>query len=193
MNTVALDRYGALVREYHRTLDLVSPAALNDWDSLLADALLYGELIDELLPAAGAVLDLGSGVGLPGIPLACTRAGLAVRLVERRRRRSAFLNLVTGQLGLANLSVDAADVSDVTGHTADVITAQAVGRFADVYALTRHLHAGEVLLVSSKGSDWQDEAAELEQRTGVSVSASAVRSRSAGTGLVVGILMPGGR
>lgn len=51
MNTAALDRYGALVREYHRTLDLVSPAALKDWDSLLADALLYGELIDELLPA----------------------------------------------------------------------------------------------------------------------------------------------
>lgn len=192
MNTAALERYGSLVREYHRTLDLVSPAALKQWDSLLADALLYGELIDELLPAATTVIDLGSGAGLPGIPLACSRTELQVRLVERRRRRSAFLSLVNGQLGLDNLAVDSVDVSDLSGHTAEVITAQAVGRFADVYALTRHLHATEVLLVSSKGSDWQDEAAELEQRTGVSVRASAVRDRSAGTGLVVGIVLPGG-
>ena len=187
-----LEAYSRLVREYHQTLDLISSQALGQWAAMLADALLYAEVIAELLPSAQSLLDVGSGVGLPGVPLAIANPDWDVRLVERRRRRSAFLNLVRGQLGLSNVTVEQADVSVLASGSAQVVTAQAVARFAAVYTLPRQLHAPEVVLVSSKGADWQVEAAELEERSGAVISASALRERSNGTGLIVGIRLPGG-
>lgn len=189
MNQTVLEDYGLLVREYHSTLDLVSPQALAHWDTLVADALLYAEVIRELLPAADTIVDVGSGVGLPGIPLAAVLPDVSVELVERRRRRAAFLNLATGRLGLDNVRVHHADVTGLQLASAQVFTAQAVGRFAAVHELTRHLQGPEVLLISSKGADWQEEASELERDASVTVRASAVRSREAGSGLVVGLLL----
>ncbi len=188
-----LAAYGALVRQYHQTLDLVSPAALRNWDSLIADALLYTELSEELVPEGDTVLDVGSGAGLPGIPLALTLPDRHVHLVERRRRRSAFLNLASARLGLANATVHHGDVSDLGGISASVVTAQAVGTFTAVHQLTRQLQAPKVLLISSKGPDWRAEAEELEEATGSRLIASSVRERSGSDGLVVGLLFAGGQ
>ncbi|HLR45594.1 MAG TPA: RsmG family class I SAM-dependent methyltransferase [Deinococcales bacterium] len=190
--TDLLAAYSALVRQYHATLDLVSPAALADWESLLADALLYDEIISELAPDGGDVLDLGSGVGLPGLPLAIRRPDSAVLLVERRRRRSAFLQLASGQLGLDNVTVVTSDVREVTGGQFPVITAQAVSTFASVHALSRHLQAPEVILLSSKGAGWEAEAEELTASAEVRLVASAVRSRSAAAGVIVGLRLQEG-
>lgn len=181
--------YSALVRQYHGTLDLVSPAGLERWDELLADALLYGEVIAELAPDAEAVLDIGSGAGLPGIPLAVSRPDLAFLLVERRRRRSAFLQLAAGQLGLDNVEVAQTDVRKVNGRRFSAITAQAVGTFASVHELSRHLHGPEVVLVSSKGAAWEDEAEQLAAVPGVRLVASARRPKPDGDGAVVGLLL----
>lgn len=188
-----LNSYGDLVRHYHRTLDLVSPAALAGWDRLVADAQLYAELVEELAPGEGDLLDVGSGVGLPGIPLAIAFPERTVHLVERRRRRSAFLNLACGHLKLGNAQVHHGDVAELTDIKAAVVTAQAVGRFASIHGLTRPLQAGKVLLVSSKGPDWQEEAAELEEVLGSGLLASGVRERRNGNGLVVGLLFAGGQ
>lgn len=192
MTAAGLQAYGDLVRDYHSTLDLISSQALRNWEGLVGDALLYAAVIDELLPEAQVVVDVGSGAGLPGVPLAVSRPDWTVHLVERRRRRAAFLNLTKGRLGLQNAHVHQADVTRLEQFAAQGITAQAVGRFAAVYELTRHLHAAEIVLVSSKGEDWQVEADELLDCTGATLLGSAVRTRSAGTGLVVGLLLPGG-
>lgn len=192
VSQATLDAYGQLVRDYHQTLDLISPQALADWDGLVADALLYAEIIAELMPEAGSIVDVGSGVGLPGIPLAAVLPAVRLELVERRRRRAAFLNLASGRLGLSNVRVHHADVAGLELESAQVFTAQAVGRFAAVHGLTRHLQGPEVVLVSSKGADWQEEAAELERDGSVSIRASAVRTRKSGSGLVVGLLLAGG-
>lgn len=192
MTDSGLKAYGDLVREYHATLDLISGRALDNWDALVQDALLYAEVIGELLPQATSIVDVGSGAGLPGLPLAVSRPDWTVQLVERRRRRAAFLNLAKGRLGLQNTQVHQADVQQLDLAPAQGITAQAVGSFAAVYGLTRHLHASEIVLVSSKGGDWQDEAGELLACSGMTLLGSATRPRSAGTGLVVGLLLPGG-
>ena len=58
-----------------------------------------------LLPEAGAVCDLGSGAGLPGIVLAIVRPDLMFYLVEVRRNRAAFLQHVVVECGLGNVAV----------------------------------------------------------------------------------------
>lgn len=187
-----LAAYGALVREFHPTLNLVSPTALDNWPLLLADADSYASIISELAPTADTIVDVGSGAGLPGIPLAVQFPGHAVWLTERRRRRAAFLNLARGRLGLSNVQVHAGDIQGLTGLQTPVVTAQAVSEFASVYRLSRHLHAAEVLLISSKGEDWQAESDELA-RTLTPVISSSVRRRAGGEGLVVGLLLQGGK
>jgi 16S rRNA (guanine527-N7)-methyltransferase len=56
-------------------------------------------------PRMTPVCDLGAGAGLPGIPIAVARPDLEVTLIESRRTRTAFLELVVERLGLVNAVV----------------------------------------------------------------------------------------
>lgn len=63
--------------------------------------ILNSAAVAELLGAGERVIDIGSGAGLPGIPLAIARPDLEVVLLEPLLRRSEFLNEVVDELGLA--------------------------------------------------------------------------------------------
>jgi 16S rRNA (guanine(527)-N(7))-methyltransferase RsmG len=186
-----LELYGELVSTYHSTLDLLSPAALRDWKLMLDEALQYSELIAELAPRTENVLDVGSGVGLPAVPIAVAQKGVQVHLVERRRRRTAFLNLVTGRLGLDNATVHGSDVRELAGFKVQVITAQAVASFSEIYSLTRQLHDRDVWLVSRKGPDWRSEVAALEEATGQAVTKAEERPLST-HGRLIAVFLAGG-
>jgi len=72
--------------------------------------LVERHLLDSLalarhLDPRGGIVDLGSGAGFPGVPLAVARAGGPVLLVEARRRRANFLRAVKRQLGLNHVAV----------------------------------------------------------------------------------------
>jgi 16S rRNA (guanine527-N7)-methyltransferase len=67
------------------------------WDRHLLNSAAIGELLD----AGEQIVDIGSGAGLPGIPLAIARPDLHVVLLEPLLRRSEFLNEVVAELGLS--------------------------------------------------------------------------------------------
>jgi 16S rRNA (guanine527-N7)-methyltransferase len=75
--------------------------------------------VAELLEGGEHVADIGSGAGLPGIPLAIAKPGLRVVLVESLLRRTEFLNMVVTELGL--------DVEVVRGRAEDTAVRQAIG------------------------------------------------------------------
>jgi len=66
-------------------------------------------------PGPGRAVDLGSGAGLPGIPLAIVRQDLTFGLAELRNRRIAFMELAVDSLGLSNVTVFAGKVEQLTG------------------------------------------------------------------------------
>ena len=154
-----LERYSSLVHRYHAALDLVSEAALHDLLRLIEESLKYLELLGQ--PTDAPLLDLGSGVGMPGIPLAITLPERPIFLVERRSRRSTFLKLAVSQLKLDNATVYSKDVRSLASPPVQTVTAQGVGSFLNIYCLTRHLHTDKVVLIARKGEEWQDEAEEL--------------------------------
>lgn len=103
------------------------------WDRHILNSAAVGELIE----ADARVLDIGSGAGLPGLPLAIARPDVSVVLVEPMLRRSAFLTEVLVQLGVRaevyrGRAEDPAAVRDL--HGADAVTSRAV---ADLVKLTR--------------------------------------------------------
>ena len=103
------------------------------WDRHILNSAAVGEII---MPGA-RVLDIGSGAGLPGLPLVIARPDLAVTLVEPMLRRSDFLAEAVGVLGL-DVTVFRGRAEDPAAITelrdADVVTSRAV---ADLTKLAR--------------------------------------------------------
>lgn len=94
--------------------------------------------------------DLGSGAGLPGIPLAIARAGLAVTLVESNGKKARFLREAVRGLPLANVQVVQARVQDAAGRF-DTVTARAFASLADMLAWGGHLLAPDGRWLALKG------------------------------------------
>lgn len=92
--------------------------------------ILNSAVLGELLEAGERVIDVGSGAGLPGIPLGIARPDVGIVLVEPMLRRTEFLREMIEQLGLTNVSVvrgraeEPAVIAEVGG--ADAVTSRAV-------------------------------------------------------------------
>ena len=99
-----LSAYAAAVERDADRLGLVSEAGLEDFLTRhVAESLLFAAVEQ---PADGARwADIGSGAGLPGIPLAIAFPKTHVTLVEPQQRRAGFLELTIEDLGLANVDV----------------------------------------------------------------------------------------
>ena len=160
----ALVVYREQLARFRRTLDLMSDRGYAELDAKMAEAERYAVALERHAPVAGAVLDLGTGAGLPGVVVAARLAPRPVWWVERRRRRAAFLDQLAARAGLRSVRVAAMDVRSLdVGRTGRVaaVTAQAVAALDQVGALTRHLWADDVLLVSRKGPEWGAEVEAL--------------------------------
>lgn len=104
--------------------------------------------------------DLGSGAGLPGIPLAIARPALAVTLVDSNGKKTRFLRAAVRELRLANVKVDECRVEQAGGQY-DCITARAFASLADMLAWGGHLLAAEGRWLALKGRVPGDELAAL--------------------------------
>jgi len=106
-----------------------------------------------LLPwVTGRLADVGSGAGLPGIPLAIARPGVPVVLIERSTRKCAFLQHVVIELDLPNVDVVAQDIRGYEASSAfDIVTVRAVAPPRQAWALVRHLlKSGASALLQSR-------------------------------------------
>jgi 16S rRNA (guanine527-N7)-methyltransferase len=91
--------------------------------------------LSTILAAEGAIVDLGSGAGFPGLPLAILRPGVRVTLVESRARRHHFQLHAVRSLGLANAYPVLGRAEELEASLHDVAVAQAVGPPQEVILL----------------------------------------------------------
>ena len=87
------------------------------WQSHILDSLAAAPLLDALLgrDAAPRIADVGSGAGLPGIPLAITRRRWQLTLIEERRSRARLLDRFVAELGIENARPEKGAASRSTG------------------------------------------------------------------------------
>lgn len=102
--------------------------------------------------AATNLIDIGSGAGFPGLPLAIANPQVEVSMLEANNKKAAFISATVEELGLANASVICQRAEDA-GRTAlrdhyDVAVARAVGSMPEVleYALPLVKVGGHALL-----------------------------------------------
>ena len=125
---------------------------------------------ENAMPKSINVLDVGSGGGLPGIPLAIARPDLRVTLIDSIAKKTAFLLQAKAELGLANLQVVTGRVEDFRPETGfDVITSRAFSDLREFVTLTRHLLNPGSHWLAMKGLYPNEEIAQLP--AGVKVSA----------------------
>jgi 16S rRNA (guanine527-N7)-methyltransferase len=118
-------------------------------DSLALVRPLQGVLGKDAVIGA-RVLDVGSGGGLPGIPLAIACPHLQVTLVDAVQKKAAFLTQAVLQLRLPNVRVIHARVEELGGEY-DVITSRAFAALADFVTWTQHLLAPGGVWLAMKG------------------------------------------
>ena len=150
--------YLALLLRWNRTYNLT---AIRDPRQMvtrhLLDSLAMHRFID-----SGTLADLGTGPGLPGIPLAIAHPGLSVTLVESNGKKARFLREAVRQLGLANARVaeSRAEALDEPGAY-DALTARALDTLAGIVAVGGHLLAPGGRLLAMKGVRPDEEIAAL--------------------------------
>lgn len=127
---------------------------------------LNSAVLAELVPDDAHVVDVGSGAGLPGVPLAVARPDLTIALLEPMARRVAWLTEVVDVLGLTNAHVVRGRAEE--GHIrrelagADVVTARAVAPLAKLAGWCLPLVRVDGTVLALKGASADEEVARDE-------------------------------
>jgi 16S rRNA (guanine527-N7)-methyltransferase len=143
-------------------------------------------VIGEVIPTGVVVVDVGSGAGLPGIPLALARPDLRITLLEPMARRVAWLTEVIDELEIAvrvhrGRAEDTAVCSALGGR--DVVTARAVAPMGRLAGWTLPLLRPGGLLVAMKGATAGDEVA--RDRAAIEgLAGRGIRLYDCGSGIV---------
>lgn len=135
-----------LLLKWNKTYNLT---ALRDPQQAISHHLLDSLVI---LPQVGdgPLLDVGSGGGLPGIPLAIARPGLSVTMVDTVQKKATFLRQAAIELALPNVAVHHARVEEMSGQYAQ-ISSRAFAELSLFVSLTRHLLAPGGRWLAMKG------------------------------------------
>ena len=169
LDALALDRrhagklldYLDLLVRWNKTYNLT---AIRDPKDMLSKHLLDSLAMHTYFTQA-SLADLGTGPGLPGIPLAIIRPEASVSLVESNGKKARFLREAVRHLGLDNARVIESLAEAVAEHGRyTAITARAMDRLAGILAVGGHLLAPDGLLLAMKGPRIADEIAELDRR-----------------------------
>ena len=150
--------YLALLARWNQAYNLT---AIRDPREMLSkhllDSLAMADFVDD-----ERLADLGTGPGLPGIPLAIARPGLQVALVESNGKKARFMREAVRQLGLANARVAESRAEALAEPGAyDNLTARAMDTLAGIIAVGGHLLRPGGRLLAMKGVHPHDEIAQL--------------------------------
>ncbi len=162
-HAAALLAYLALLERWNRTYNLT---AIRDPREMVAkhllDSLAMHPCMERIGACTGALADLGTGPGLPGIPLAIVQPGLQVTLVESNGKKARFLREAVRTLGLDNAQVAQSRIEALDQPAAfDRITARALATLPLILQLGGHLLKPDGRLLAMKGVRPDDEIADL--------------------------------
>ncbi len=182
----ALARFLGEIRRWNRVHNLT---AITEPEEMLRRHVIESLALRPLLEG-NRVADVGSGAGIPGIPLAIVEPDRHFTLIESRGKRAAFLKHVQGLLGLVNVDVLHGRVEAMNNAaTFDTLLARAVAPLAELLRLTAHLFGPESVMLVPTGELAAGEPLEGARRFEMEDRFEIRRADEAGTELIAGSLL----
>ncbi|MDT8375722.1 MAG: RsmG family class I SAM-dependent methyltransferase [Mariprofundaceae bacterium] len=144
MSREALDRYCSEVLRFRRALNLTS---IKSEKEFMARFVEPSVALARWMPETGRLLDIGSGMGVPGIPLLIARSALQGVLVERRKKRAEFLRHLVRVLRL-NAEIYDADINALPHLGVNICVARAVTNIPELLKMCgRHTAPGAIAVL----------------------------------------------
>lgn len=138
-----------LIEKWNRVHNLT---AVRETDQMVILHLLDSLSVLPHLGNARSLLDVGTGPGFPGIPLAIAQPALEVTLLDSSHKKCAFLEQAKGELGLSNVTVVCERVERwKPARSFDVVVSRAFAELSDFVAQARHLVAPGGRFLAMKG------------------------------------------
>jgi len=148
----ALDRFAQhldLIAKWNRVHNLT---AVRETDQMVVLHLLDSLSVLPHLAHAKTVVDVGTGPGLPGIPVAIARPDLAVTLLDSSHKKCTFLRQAKTELGLDNVEVVCERVEEwKPAQRFDAVISRAFSELADFVQQAQHLVASGGMMLAMKG------------------------------------------
>lgn len=122
------DRWAALARFIERWSQRLNLTAHPGAEAIAQRLLLEAAALERCLPAAASIADLGSGAGIPGLPIALLRPATQVWLVDSRERRHHFQRAAIRELGLENVEALRGRAEELDPRKCEGVVAQAFAK-----------------------------------------------------------------
>jgi 16S rRNA (guanine527-N7)-methyltransferase len=140
--------YVALLQKWNKVYNLT---AVRDPQNMLVQHLFDSLAVLPLLHGR-RIIDVGTGPGLPGIPLALANPALDVTLLDSNHKKTTFLRQACLELGLTNATVVCERVEAWRPEEKyDVVISRAFSDLAEFVDLTRHLCSNDGVMLAMKG------------------------------------------
>ena len=144
-------QYVTLLQELERWNRKVSLTAIRDPDEMIGVHLLDSLVVRPLLHGE-EILDIGTGAGFPGLPLAIAEPDRQFDLVDSNLKKIMFVQHVAGLLGLENVNAVQSRGEDYApGHRFDTVIARAVATLPRLLDIAGHHVEGDGVFVALKG------------------------------------------
>jgi 16S rRNA (guanine527-N7)-methyltransferase len=147
----SLSQYLAELDRWRSRTNLTGPLSPEE----LVSHALESAFGQELISHGARVIDIGSGAGLPGIPLAIARPDISMTLLEPRGKRATFLKHAIRKVPVGNARVKKARAGELGEASFDAATVRAVGGLPELLGAAEFLKPGGFLLA------WTTKPAEL--------------------------------
>ncbi|MCW8955281.1 MAG: 16S rRNA (guanine(527)-N(7))-methyltransferase RsmG [Gammaproteobacteria bacterium] len=149
-------QYLELMQKWNSAYNLT---AIRDLDQMVIRHLLDSLSILPFIDAS-PILDVGTGAGLPGIPLALARPDLEFVLLDSNGKKTRFLTQVKIELGIENIEIIHSRVEGYRpGKSFSIVTCRAFASLNTILERTQHLLTSETRILAMKG---KQEMPELE-------------------------------
>ena len=161
--TAKLSRLLAELERWNRKLNLT---AIRDPAAMVAGHLLDSLAVRPLLEGK-RVLDVGTGAGFPGLPLAIAEPGIDFELLDSHGRKIGFVRHMIGELGLANAAAVNLRAEDYApAERFDTVIARAFASIPEMLKLAGHLVREDGVLLALKGKHPATELASIQEASG---------------------------
>ena len=152
-----IDQFIVLLNELHKWNQKFNLTSIRNVDDMIS-----GHLMDSLSAhpyiKGDSVVDIGTGAGFPGLPLAIINQNVNYLLVDSNGKKIGFINHIINLLGIKNVKTKKIRIENFFPHQVfDTVIARALSSLPNLIKLSQHLLKEEGVLISMKGKHPSDE------------------------------------